>query len=129
MDPRPARTVRFVGAQVGRVSGGGPRAFVELERSPGERFVGTAEGETLQGTAEAALRALSQVVGGAEGTFRVRGVETVEVFGGRAVIVALSMSHQGETRSLLGICSAEPDPTRAAALAVLNATNRFLGVG
>lgn len=128
------RTVRFLGAQVGRVSSGNVRAFVEVERSGGERFVGTAEGapsdaQRLRCAAEAALEALRQVVGVAEGAFQVRHVNTVEVSGRKTVVVALSLSHRGETRSLLGICAVEPDATRAAALAVFHAANRFLGVG
>jgi hypothetical protein len=45
------------------------------------------------------------------------------------IIVSLAATRASKSRTLLGVCDAGEDLARAAALAVLNATNRFLGVG
>jgi hypothetical protein len=45
------------------------------------------------------------------------------------VLVSVSAQRQQVSRELLGFCPVEGDAPRAAALAVLNATNRFLGLG
>ena len=55
--------------------------------------------------------------------------KTVTVLETTAVIVALSVQHQNETLQLVGFCLTAQHPTRAPALAVLNATNRFLDTG
>jgi hypothetical protein len=44
------------------------------------------------------------------------------------VIVSLAATRGTESRSLLGICDGTADLTRATALAVLNGTNRFVGL-
>ncbi|MGH7752949.1 MAG: hypothetical protein ACREN5_09045 [Gemmatimonadales bacterium] len=135
MAARPGRKVKFVKAQVGRASERVCQAFVEVEHASGERFVGTAEGTasepaSLECTAEATLRALCQAVEGDERGFQLRGIETVRALGGKSlVVVELSVTHEGETRGLLGVAAVGSDPARAAALAVLSAANRFLGVG
>jgi hypothetical protein len=46
-----------------------------------------------------------------------------------AVVVTLAVTRGTEQQTLLGVCDAGDDPVRAAALAVLNATNRFLEPG
>jgi hypothetical protein len=58
---------------------------------------------------------------------RVRGIQSVEAFGQTIVIASVAASFGGKTQTLLGICDDGKDPSRAAALAVLSATNRFLG--
>ena len=58
---------------------------------------------------------------------RVRGVQLVEAFAQTVVIVSLAVSKGARTQFLLGVTDGGDDPTKATALAVLNATNRFLG--
>ena len=60
---------------------------------------------------------------------RVRGIQQIEVHGLEAVVVSLAALRDGKTKTLLGVCDGGEDRARAVALAVLNATNRFLGVG
>jgi DNA-binding NarL/FixJ family response regulator len=108
-------------------------AQVQLERAEEGSFVGKARGgrsseEGLQTAARAAAEALMLAVGGAH-RLRVEGVETLETFGRAAVLVYLADQQRDKTQALMGFCVAGADPTRAAALAVLNAANRALDVG
>jgi hypothetical protein len=59
----------------------------------------------------------------------VQDVKLLNVLGRLAVMVHLGARRQEHWRSLMGFCVAGQDPTRAAALAVLHATNRVLDVG
>jgi hypothetical protein len=95
--------------------------------------VGTATGgpperEGLQASARAAADALMQAVG-EKHLLEVHNVEMFEAFGHSAVLVHLAAQVQDRTQALMGFCVAGADPARAAALAVLNATNRVLDVG
>lgn len=121
-------------AAVEPVSGDRCRVRVELRRPELDPCVGTAEGscagpDALRTAAKAAAEALRLTLEGAAASLRIRGVGLVDAFGQPAVMVSLRAQYQGETRSLLGLCPHSGDPARAAALAVLNATNRFLEVG
>ncbi len=68
-------------------------------------------------------------MGADEDAFELLEVKTITVLKTTAVIVALSVRHRNETRQLVGLCLTAQHPTRAPALAVLNATNRFLDTG
>ncbi len=126
------RTIRFVRAQIDVIPGETCKALVEFERSNSELFTGTAEGgssqaDQLRAVARAAADAVSAVFK-AEGTrVRVRGVKLVEAFAQTVVIVSLAVSQGVRNQSLLGVTDGGDDPVKATALAVLNATNRFLG--
>lgn len=135
MDRKP-RIVRFIRAEV-QHAGGGCRAEVELERESSRRFVGTSEGGAggidapadLRCVAEAAAHALCQAVGVPVSVVTVHGVESVDTFGQEAVVVSLAADEGKGARPLMGFCLSGRDKLRAAALAVLNGTNRFFDVG
>lgn len=130
---RKRRVVRFIRAEV-QQEAERCRAEVELEREQEERFVGISETEPgamadIRCVAEAAARALCQAVGVAERVVTVHGVETVDTFGQEAVVVSLAADEGRGVRPLMGFCLSGRDKLRAAALAVLNGTNRFFDVG
>jgi len=131
IDRRP-RVVRFVSAEVARLPDR-TTALVELERSTGDSYRATAEADgseagRLRCVAEAAALALARAVR-AQPPFSVDGIEILEPFGRRSVVVAVSVRTQEFTGSLVGLCQTDHDPVNATARAVLNATNRVLGVG
>ncbi len=114
-----------------RLPSGRYRAQVVLEAQPGVRFEGSAEGlgsqaGELRCAAAATADALSKVTGD-KMAFELLGVKSVRAFDATVVIVALSC-HDGSTATrLVGSCLTEDSPHRSAAMAVLNATNRYLG--
>lgn len=133
MPDRPPRRVRFVQAELQRLSPALCMARVELEQREAGGYVGSAVGacpdvEGLRATAKAAADALMQVLGD-EHVLEVQSVELLTAFGQPAVVVHMGAKHQERWQSLMGFCVAGPDPTRAAALAVLHAANRVLDVG
>lgn len=134
---RKPRVVRFIRADVQK-SGSRCRAEVELERDRKGRVVGTSDGLVtgmggaqgdLRCVAEAAARALCQAVDAPEDIVTVHGVEMIDTFGQEAVVVSLAAHLDKGARPLMGFCLAGRDRIRAAALAVLNGTNRFFDVG
>ena len=135
MPQRPPRPVRFVAAQLERFPPDRLHARVVLRRSHDDLIIGTAErpfGEAheLACVAEAAAAAVRQAAeADAEQVVSVRAVERLEAFGQPIVMVAVSAQRQQQTRDLTGFCQADGDAPRATALAILNATNRFLDLG
>ncbi len=134
MAERPRRTIKFIRALIEPLEQDRCRATVEFERPGYDTCTATAEGGREQGDAlravtRAAADALSQAMKSEAVTVRVRGVQVVEAFAQTVVIVSVAASHEGKTRLLLGVSDSGDSPPRAAALAVLNATNRFLGAG
>jgi hypothetical protein len=102
-----------------------------LEGDPGAHFEGTAEGlgsaaAELRCAAEAAAEALRAAVE-EKLDFELLGVKAVRAFDSTVVIVALSCHNGDRAVRLVGSCLTEETPHRCAALAVLSATNRFLG--
>ncbi len=129
----PARRERlkFLEFDFDRLPNGRYRARVVLEGDPGERFVGTAEGlgseaAELRCAAEAAADALRGAVE-EKLSFELLGVKAVRAFDSTVVIVALSCHNGIPAVRLVGSCLTQETPHRCAALAVLSATNRFLG--
>ena len=125
------RLIRFVRAEVKQVSGESCEATVELERRGSGAFTATASGpseaqDQLRAVARATSDALSDTFDARGVKVRVVSVQLVESLTQRTVLVTLAVSRGSEQRTLLGVCDATNDPVRAAALAVLNATNRFL---
>ncbi|MEX2570276.1 MAG: hypothetical protein WD737_03155 [Gemmatimonadota bacterium] len=117
-------SIRVITPEPGRVS-----AEVVLEWNR-ERFTGKGEGETsvvgsLRASASAAMSALELALGG-EGDFSLVGVKELHVFDHDLVAVLL-LSQRLPERRLIGISVIGDDRHRAAALAVLNATNRAVG--
>lgn len=133
MPERPQRRVRFVRASLEVLAPNQCLAKVELERPEDGRFTGTATGgnletEGLRTSARAAADALMQAVG-EERLLEVHDVEQLDTFGRPAVLVHLAAQVRDRTQALMGFCVEGGDPARAAALAVLNATNRVLDIG
>ena len=125
------RAIRFVRAQIDVTPDEPCKALVEIERSGSELFTGTAEGgssqaDQLRAVARAAADAVSEVFEAEGARVRVRGVQLVEAFAQTVVIVSLAVSKGARTQYLLGVTDGSDDPAKATALAVLNATNRFL---
>ncbi len=107
------------------------RAQVELTRMGGGMFVGTREGKgtetvALRCAAQASVDAIQQVVESGR-SFELLGVKTVHAFDSVIVIVSVGVTDQdGNHRRLVGTYVAEQGAERAAAVAVLNATNRYV---
>lgn len=127
----PRERVRFLDFEFSRLPNGRCRARVVLERMPQERFVGSAEGlgsqtGELRCAAAAATDALAQTIG-ERVELELLGVKAVRAFDATVVIVSLSCHNGTPPTRLVGSCITEEEVNRCAALAVLNATNRFLG--
>jgi hypothetical protein len=130
---RPPRRIRFLACEVER-SGDRFRARVELADSDTKTVTGTAEREAgadgdLWCTADATVAALRQVLGLGAAALTLREVVLFDIEGKPAVAVSLRAYVQGQRRRLFGLTEAEADRCRSAALAVLNATNRFFSSG
>jgi hypothetical protein len=121
--------VRFVLTRLENLDEGRCAVHVELQGA-GASHIGRAEGGSrdvggLRAAAEAtagALRDLGHAV-------TLEAVQLIRAVGEPAVVVRVKAEHGHETRDLIGFCLAGDDPMRGAALAVLNATNRFLDLG
>ncbi len=105
-------------------------ARVVLARHSGDEFVGQAEGENspqgqLRSAAQATARALEAATHGQIGltVLTVKALQKLET-----ILVVVSLSGHLEQRSerLVGSVLTRDRPARAAALAVLSATNRLL---
>jgi hypothetical protein len=134
MIDQPPRTIRFLRAELEQPGPDRSQAMVEVAGPDGEARRGSAEGgtaplERLRTVARAAADAVSVRRASAGTTVRVRGIQQVEAFGQVVIIVSLAVTRGGKSQNLLGVCDGTNDLARAAALAVLNGTNRFLGVG
>jgi hypothetical protein len=134
MPPLPARLIRFVSAETEEGSGGQWRSRVVLLHQDGQTHVGEAEGagegsSAFALAARASAQAVLRAVGGPGDALEVTGATVTEAFGKRTVFVQVEARYRGQRRELMGFCLVDPDPARAAALAVLNAVNRFLGIG
>ena len=134
MSERTSRSIRFVDARVDALSDESCKATVELEYKGVGTFSATARGpvgqaDQLRAVARAASDALERAFDASGARVRVVNVQVVESLMKSAVIVTLAVVRGAEQQTLLGVCDAGDDPVRAAALAVLNATNRFLEPG
>jgi len=109
-------------------------AIVEVKSQRVGSFTGTAQGginttDQLRAVARATSDALSDAFKAEGARVRVIGVQLVDAVAQTAVVVSLATSAGEHTKTLLGISDGTSDPAKATALAVLNATNRFLGRG
>jgi hypothetical protein len=134
MSERTSRAIRFVDARVEALADQSCKATVELEHRGVGSFSATARGpaaqlDQLRAIARATSDALSDAFDAIGARVRVVNVQLVESLTKTAVTVTLAVSRGTESQTLLGICDVGVDPIRAAALAVLNATNRFLEPG
>ena len=129
-----ARVVRYINVEMVRQSGTALKARVELRRDTGERYVGTAEAQEADKSpervaAEAAIDAVCQAARVEAARMRLQDVQQTMVADRPVVVVALSDSYRDDALPLIGACHAEGNAPRAAALAVLNATNRLFATG
>lgn len=104
---------------------------VVLAWHAGEQFVGTAEGVTseigmLRCAAEATARALEAAVDNRI-KLELLGITTIKAFDTVIVVVSLASRFSEHTQRIVGSSVIDGDPSRAAARAVLSATNRLLG--
>ncbi len=125
------RAIRFVKADV-EINGDQCRATVQIRNNEMVAFTASAQGgsgdtDQLRAVARATADALSEAFDTSGVRVRVRGVQLVEGLAQTAVMASLAATKGSDTQSLLGICDLGDDPARATALAVLNATNRYLG--
>lgn len=125
------RLIRFVRAEVRPLTDESCEATVEIELRGIGAFSATASGPTdeqdqLRAVARAASDALSAAFDAKGVRVRVVNVQLVASLTQRTVLVTLAASRGSDHRTLVGVCDAAGDAVRAAALAVLNATNRFL---
>jgi hypothetical protein len=127
--PLPER-LRFAEFTLDRLPNGRCRARVGLTWRDSEQFTGEGEGLAshageLRCSAQASVVALGQAVQGGL-SFELLGVKAVRAFDATVVIVSLAVHGDGGGR-VVGSYLTDTDTPRAAALAVLNATNRILG--
>lgn len=126
----PERRVKFAGAEVR--SSPKPVVSIKLQRR-GQSIVGrhqdasSAVTEEISHAAEATLDALRQVVG-KETTIALQAVGPIAALGQSFVLAIIEVTMQGQTHTLMGVCPLSLNPSRDAALAVLDATNRVLGL-
>lgn len=122
--------LRFYDFAVQRTPAGRVSCQVMLEYGHGEMFTGevigqaSPAGETRLG-AEAAIQAL-QIFTGQTITFELVGVKVSRAFDANVVIASIVQHGTGSSERLLGCYLTDGDLVRAAAIAVLNATNRVL---
>jgi hypothetical protein len=130
--PNPlSERLRFAEFVLDRLPNGRCRAKVGLTWKDSEAFTGESEGLCSQAgelrcAAQACVAALGQAVQGGM-AFELLGVKAVRAFDATVVIVSLSTNGEGTDQRVVGSVLTEDDAARAAALAVLNATNRILG--
>jgi hypothetical protein len=127
------RMIRFIRANLD-VGVDSCIAVVEVETPGFGRFVGSAQGgiseaDQTRTVARATADALSDAFQTQNAHVRVLGVQVVEAIPYNAVMVTLAASKGPDSRTLHGICDGDAhDTPKATALAVLNATNRFLSL-
>lgn len=122
--------VRFSRFDLTRTKSGQTTAEVTLELD-GKNHVGKSSGPSsplgdLRISAEACLRALSGFSGGIE--FELMAVKHIRAFDSNLAIVSITHRQDGNTFPLVGCYLAKDDVCRGAAISVLNATNRVLGI-
>jgi hypothetical protein len=123
--------LRFDDLELQRFPNGRCLARVVLHWTQGREFTGEAEGTQtkqgeLQAAAKAALEAAAASVQGRVG-LELRGVKAVRAFDAWVVVASVSARVDGLDIRLLGAFpSPDTETSRAAVLAVLDATNRLI---
>ena len=129
MTARAQRHVRFALAHLESLEGDRYAAHVELQGAStvytGRAEGGAGDGGGLLGAARATAEALSQL----GHPVALQDVALITVLGDPMVVARVTARYEGETRHLIGFSLARDDAMRAAALAVLDATNRNLETG
>jgi len=132
MPQKPQGRVRFVECRLENQAAE-VTARVVLAARDGAAFTGVSRGTRkdadLWQAADATVDALRQVFELGPDALKLRDVVAFEIGGSPAVAVELRAILDSQQRRLHGLCRAEADRTRAAALAVLAASNRFFSEG
>ncbi len=124
--------LRFSQFVLDRLANGRCQARVVLAWQDGAEYTGESEGLAsasgeLRCAAEACVLALTRATNN-ELRPELLGVKAIRAFDANVVIVSLSLSSGDQPQRLIGcFLTEDADPTKGAALAVLNATNRILG--
>ncbi len=106
---------------------------VELEQRPGSTVVGVVESkgaelERVRSAAIASVKAVRNAIGVDPEFLQFLNLNTIRVFDTPIIAVSIAAHVGTDIQSLVGFCVVEEEsPVRAAALAVLNAVNRYLG--
>jgi hypothetical protein len=126
------RRVKFAGAEVKSSARAGEVVSIKLERK-GQAFVGkqgnngNSAAEEIQYAARATLEALRQVVGN-DTDIELTTAGPVAALGQSFVLAVVNVTVRGQSHHLMGVCPLSLNPSRDAALAVLDACNRVLGL-
>ncbi len=133
MADSPGGRLVFASFEFSRFPNGLYRAEVQLERPDGETITGIAEGSGtktagLRCAAQASVSALQKVTPPGR-AFELLGVKAVSAFDSTIVIVSVGVRLESGPRRFVGSYVAAESSERAAAIAVLNATNRVLNSG
>ena len=131
-DPAAGRRIYFDDVEVIRSRAKGVTCRVTLRRGEAS-FTGEAEGmENERARMELAARATLEAIAAAEGLqglLALEGVKSVDAFDRTFAFVAVTARLQRMTSLLTGTCEVRESLETAGALAVLDATNRWLAVG
>ena len=126
------RRIYFEDVEVRRSRAKGVTCRVTLRKGD-QSIVGEAEGaETERSRAELAARATLLAIGQAEGenyALALDGCRLIEAFEREFVFVGITARLGRDTTVLTGTCEIRESPETASVLAVLDATNRWMGRG
>lgn len=124
------RRLYFEDVEVRRSRSKGVTCRVTLRKGDAS-YIGEAEGaETERSRAELAARAAVFAIGQSEGEARqlaLDGCKLIDAFDREFVIVGLTARWGRESAFLSGTCEIKDSPETASVLAVLDATNRWIG--
>jgi hypothetical protein len=131
MTDRTEQRTLFVECRLDALDADRSRATVVLADRANRTYEGVGEHagaeHDLWSVAKATTQALQKALGLPEEDLRLKDVSAFTIDEGPAVAVSLRLRAGGEKRTLFGLNQTEDDRGRAAALAVLGATNRVLG--
>ncbi len=129
---RPGRRLKYVSLKLERVSVNICRAQITLERESGREIVCVCSGTAselgmLHSAASATAAELGEAIDAGPEAFQILDIEKVTVFGKAAVAVGIAVRSKKSKINLVGFVLMNPEkPVEAAALAVLNGTNRYV---
>ncbi len=130
---RKEERLKFVSLSFTNLAGKRSCARVALETKPGRTAVGTSTGPDSnigrhRSAARAIVETIKRAVDATPDAFELLDLKQVKVFDATVVIAAVAVRYDTKVERMVGFCVVDTrDPDRAAPLAVLNATNRFLG--
>ncbi len=132
MVDKSTRRLKFVSLKLEGVSVNICRAQITLERESGREIVCLCSGTVselgmLHSAASATAAALGEATDAGPDAFQIIDIEKVTVFGKAAVAVGIAVRSKSGKINLVGFVLMNPKkPVQAAALAVLNGTNRYI---